>query len=99
MTTSGGRIKSRAFELRMERQKRLGRTVPVLEVARETGLARSAITRLEENETERFDGNVLAALCAYYGVGIGDLLEYQADAEAVSPGNRTASLTAMVSTC
>jgi transcriptional regulator with XRE-family HTH domain len=70
------KIVSKAFQLRLEYQKRQGRNVPISEVARLTGLDRKAITRLEENSTERYDGDVLAKLCEFYGVGVCDLLEF-----------------------
>ncbi len=71
------KIISKAFEARLSYQARVGRKVSISEVARGTGLDRKAITRLEENNTERFDGDVLAKLCTYYGVPISELLEFK----------------------
>ena len=71
------RIVSKAFQLRLDYQKKLGRTVPLSEVSRETGLARNAISRLEENKTERYDADVLTKLCQFYGVEVGDILEFR----------------------
>ncbi len=74
--TAVGKIISRAFQARLDYQKRVGRPVSVSEVAREANLDRNAIARLEANETERYDGDILAGLCEFYGVTVGDLLEF-----------------------
>jgi hypothetical protein len=34
--------------------------------------------------TERFDGDMIAKLCAFYGVGVGDLLEYDPNMQEAS---------------
>ena len=70
------RIKSKAFQLRLDYQSREGRKVPLVEVAEKAGIERKALARLERGETERFDGEILQKLCAFYGVGVGDILEY-----------------------
>lgn len=53
----------------------------MMEVARLSGVNRKALARLEDGETERFDGEILDKLCAFYGVGVGDILEYVAEAQ------------------
>jgi DNA-binding Xre family transcriptional regulator len=45
-------------------------------VAEKAGIDRKALTRLEAGQSERFDGDVLAKLCVFYGVGVEALLEY-----------------------
>lgn len=70
------KIVSKAFQLRKQLELREGRRVALSEVAERAGVDRKALTRLEAGETERFDGEVLQKLCAFYGVGIGELLEY-----------------------
>jgi DNA-binding Xre family transcriptional regulator len=71
-----GKIVSKAQQVRLNYQAKLGRPVTVQEVAEQTGLDRKAIARLENNKTERYDGDVLAKLCAFYGVQVGDLINY-----------------------
>lgn len=71
------KIVSRARQVRLNYQAKLGRTVTIQEVAEQTGLDRKAIARLEQGRTERYDADVLKKLCAFYGVGVGDLLEYR----------------------
>jgi DNA-binding Xre family transcriptional regulator len=70
------KIVSKAFQLRKQLELREGRRVALSEVAERAGIDRKALTRLEAGETERFDGEVLQKLCAFYGVGVGELLEY-----------------------
>jgi putative transcriptional regulator len=70
------KIVSKAFQLRKQLELKEGRRVPLSEVAERAGVNRQALTRLEAGETERFDGDVLRKLCAFYGVGVGELLEY-----------------------
>lgn len=73
------RIVSRARRLRLQLQLKEGRDIPVVEVAERAGVDRKSLTRLEEGKTERFDGELLEKLCAFYGVGVGDILEYVAE--------------------
>ncbi len=71
-----GKIVSRARQVRLNHQAKLGREVTIQEVADKTGLDRKAIARLENNRTERYDADVLAKLCAFYGVNVSELLDY-----------------------
>ena len=68
------RVVSRARNLRLDLAARLGRPVSVEEVAEGAGIARTALTRIELNQTERIDFDTITRLCKFYGVGIGDLL-------------------------
>lgn len=70
------KVSSKARRVRLAYAASLGRSVPLSEVAEKAGVDRMSLTRLERGETERFDGEMLAKLCSYYGVGVGDLLEY-----------------------
>lgn len=45
-------------------------------MARVTEIDRAALARLELGQTQRFDGHMLAKLCAYYQVGVGEILEF-----------------------
>ena len=72
-----GKIISKALAVRLSYERRIGRHVPLTEIAEATGVYRQAIARLEEDKTERYDGEMLAKLCAFYEVRIEDMLEYQ----------------------
>lgn len=81
------KIISKALKARMDRAVKLGRAVPLEEVSRGAEVNRNALARLEAGDTQRFDGPMLARLCVFYGLGVGDLLEidlnasYEEDAE------------------
>lgn len=47
----------------------------ISDVARDTGINRGTITRMYHEETTRIDLEVIESLCAYLGIGIGDLYE------------------------
>ena len=70
------KIVSKAFQLRKQLELREGRRVPLVEVAERAGVNRQALTSLEAGRTERYDGDMLARLCAFYGVGLEELLEF-----------------------
>jgi transcriptional regulator with XRE-family HTH domain len=74
------KIVSKAFQLRKQLELKEGRRIPLVEVAERAGVNRQALTRLEAGDTERYDGEVLAKLCAFYGVGLEALLEYDPNA-------------------
>lgn len=61
-------IKSELFRYWQEQEVRLGRRITVSEVARSANLSRDAIQRLLDNNSTRFDGPTLAALCRYFNV-------------------------------
>ena len=64
------------MQVRLDHARRIGHPVPLSEVAEQAGVDRMALTRLEAGVTKRFDGDMIARLCKYYGVEIQDLLEY-----------------------
>jgi len=68
------KVTSRARQLRLDYQAKLGRNVTIEEVAAATGIARPTISRLELNQTERIDFETIKKLCRFYGVEVGDLL-------------------------
>jgi len=79
------KIISKALNARMNRSVQLKRPVPLEEVSRGARVNRNALARLEAGETERFDGPMLARLCMFYGLGVGDLLELDPNAEYDDP--------------
>jgi len=70
------KVQSKARQVRLAYASRIGRPVSLSEVAEQADVDRLALTRLERGDTSRFDGEMLAKLCKFYGVGVGDLLEF-----------------------
>lgn len=70
------KIVTKARRLRLEKQLEEGRPIPLQEVANATGIERAALNRIELGKTSRIDFETLMRLCAYYGVGVGEILEY-----------------------
>jgi DNA-binding Xre family transcriptional regulator len=55
------------------------RNIPIAEVSRITGISRPTLKDWQSNNVTRFDVQVIDQLCKYFGVGLGDLLEYVAE--------------------
>ncbi len=70
------KVFSKARQVRLNYQQQLGRPVTMQEVADATGIDRTSINLIELGKTERIDFGTLAKLCQFYGVDVGDLLEY-----------------------
>lgn len=71
------KVTSKARQLRLARSLHEGRDIPLQEVADATGIHRNVLRKIEAGETTRIDFDTLAKLCAFYGVGVGDLLEFE----------------------
>lgn len=54
------------------------RKLKISDVARDTGLHRNTITLLYQETATRVDLDAIDALCRYFGIGVGDLLEFTA---------------------
>jgi len=50
--------------------------IPLLEVSKQTGIARRTLYAWQKNVVDRFDTSIIEALCNYFGVSLSDLLEY-----------------------
>lgn len=48
----------------------------IVELARELGVHRSAITALYDETAKRVDMELLNKLCVYFECGVGDILEF-----------------------
>lgn len=70
------KIISKARQVRLNHQARVGRTVTAREVAETIGITNAALSRIEQGKTERIDFDTLSKLCAYYGVGVGEIIEF-----------------------
>lgn len=53
------------------------RKLKISDVARDTGINRGTLTRLYQENAERIEVDAIDRLCAYLGVSISELLEYQ----------------------
>ena len=73
------KIVSKALQARLNYQARAGRKVSLQDVSEATGITIAALSRIERRKTERVDFDTLSKLCAFYGVGVGDLLEFDAN--------------------
>lgn len=73
-------IYSHFNDLRRKKGTAEGRDLSVRAVARETQMPLTTIQRVASSETvASVRIGTLEALCKYFGVGIGDLVEYRAD--------------------
>lgn len=70
------KIVSKARQLRFNYQAKEGRAVTLQEVADAIGIERAALNRIELGQTKKIEFETLMKLCAYYGVGVGEILEY-----------------------
>lgn len=76
------RIISRVRQLRLDYSQKIGRVVTVDEVAREVGISRAQLGKIESGQTGRIDFDTLAGLCTFYSNALGraidpgDVLEY-----------------------
>ena len=55
------------------------RKLKISDVARDTGLHRNTITLLYQETATRVDLEAIDTLCRYFGVAVGELLEYIQD--------------------
>ena len=70
------KIVTKVRQLRLRKQLAENRPISVQEVATAAGIERAALSRIELGQTTRMDFDTLTRLCAYYGVGVGEILEY-----------------------
>ncbi len=70
-------IYSKVRELRFRKEEEVGSKLTYEVMQKDMGLNPNTLSRLLGREPiKRIDGDTLDALCAYFGVGVGDLLEY-----------------------
>ena len=78
-----GKVLSRARQWRMEYQAKKGHSVSIREVAEAIGEDRRAVMRIENNDVQRADMDVLTKLSAFYyeaGVDTRIVMEYDPNA-------------------
>ncbi len=69
-------MNSRLSILVAERRMHVGRAPGIRTIAAESGASVSTVQRLMNNSMKRVPLEDLARLCKYFGVGVGDILEY-----------------------
>jgi transcriptional regulator with XRE-family HTH domain len=84
-----GKIILKARQARLAYQHRIGRPVSIQEVATKIGVTRAYLSNIERGKAWP-NAQVLAKLCALYGVGVGDILEFTSEDKHV-PGLAPAS--------
>ena len=84
------KINSKARQLRFKYQADIGRKVSVQEVADALGVSRERLTQIELGTMKEIDNATLAKLCAFYKVGVGDILEY--DPNELKPSHAAGAL-------
>ena len=57
------------------------RKLKISDVARDTGLHRNTISLLYQETASRVDLDAIEALCRYFGISVGELLELQSTSE------------------
>lgn len=71
-------LKRQIFQWQADNNQRL--TFETL--ANETGVADRTLRRWANNEVSAYDASVIVKLCVFFGIGVGDLLEFsQAESE------------------
>ena len=55
------------------------RRLSIQDVATATGLSYTTVFQLYHDKSTRFDRETLDRLCAYFGVGLGDILEWMTE--------------------
>jgi DNA-binding Xre family transcriptional regulator len=83
------KIVTKARQLRLNLGAKRGTPVTLQEVADAADIERGALNRIELGKTRGIDFTTLEKLCAYYKVGVGDILEY--DPNILTPGHAAIS--------
>lgn len=71
------RIVSKVRQLRFVQQAKLGRKLSIQEVADAIGISRERMTQIELGRMQEIDTDTLAKICKFYGVKVGDVLEFE----------------------
>ena len=82
-------IYSKVRELRFWKEEEVGAKLTYEVMQKDIGLNPNTLSRLLGREPiKRIDGDTLDALCRYFSVGVGDLLEYVPDAPPAGEGTK-----------
>lgn len=74
-------IRVRINVLRAEKELQEGRKITFRDLTEETGLSMATINRILNGQSKQISFDTLNALCQYFGVGIGEVLEYVPDSK------------------
>lgn len=69
-------ITNRFAQLLLEKEKREGKHITLVDVWKETHITRKTLYKWMYDEVKTYDPKVIDALCKYFGVDMSDLLEY-----------------------
>lgn len=75
----GMTVNNRFAALLAEQRIKERRNVSLQEVAEKTGISRKTLYAWENNTVTRFDLPVIAALCEYFNIDAGDLIQFIRD--------------------
>lgn len=85
-------IFTKARRLRLNKAAREGRPITLQEAADAMGIERAQLNRIELGKTTAIRFDILTAICRYYEVEVGDVLEY--DPNIIPPNRARHSLAA-----
>lgn len=83
------KIVSKARQLRLDYQSKIGRSVTMTEVAEQAGVNRTTLNLIELGQTKGIDFDTLTKLCVFYSnvlertIGVGDVLEFDPKQQAL----------------
>lgn len=69
-------VNNRFAVLLAEKRIKERRTISLQEVANDTGISRKTLWLWENNRVNRFDVSVIDALCEYFDIEAGDLIQF-----------------------
>ena len=75
------RISNRFKELLAIKERTERQSISQRQVAEDLGIAKTTIDRIARNETTRFDGRILLAICDYLDCTIGEFLFIEDETE------------------
>ena len=84
------KITTQLSSLRRSRGEQLGRRLTQREVAAATGIDRTTLIRIENGETNGIAFDTLVALCRYYDVDVGTILQIVPDSKTSEPSSLAA---------
>ena len=78
-------IRSKLRRLRFEKEERDGVKLTYEKLTEETGLSSNTLAALLKSDPiKRLDGDTLSALCVYFGVEVGEVIEFVPEEVTVS---------------
>ena len=72
-------IRYKLREMVIEREKTMGTSIPLAEIAKETGINRVTLSKIYHRNDYNATVKVIDKLCTYFGCEVGDILEHVSD--------------------